>query len=334
MTTPETEFRSDQQIAIDFLSYLRSNLAEDAAYEVTPTRLTGGMDAQIYRYKLVGQDPRVLRILRPAREEEELLGQQFIHKVLNKHGVNTPVIHTVCSNRSILGGVFAIMDLLPGESLTAQTSEVQINILGESMAKLHELDVIPIIEELRRAGVGDELYLSPAVYQKYLDFANENLPWASELVDWLRDHLPLSEQDLSVIHGDYHAGNLIVDKGSLTGLLDWNFCIADPASDLANMMNNILIFVPQISVDIPLDQLEKGVTEVLKVYQAIRPINHERIKAFRVLHLLKILHFSTHYPTSSPEFMRSPESQLDYAVFIEQTTGLNVRSVALAPPAA
>ena len=46
---------------------------------------------------------------------------------------------------------------------------------------------------------------------------------------WLRDHLPLDAENLAVIHGDYHGGNLMFKNGSLSGVLDWSFCISGPA---------------------------------------------------------------------------------------------------------
>ena len=64
----EPEFRSDQQITADFLAYLQSESSDRVNYEVEPSRLTGGADARLYRYKLIEQEPRVLRILRPARD--------------------------------------------------------------------------------------------------------------------------------------------------------------------------------------------------------------------------------------------------------------------------
>ena len=114
MTAPclEAECKSDQQIAADFLSYLQSQVEGPVAYEVEPTRLTGGFDARLYRYQLVDQEPRALRIERPERKEEGLLYHQFVYQTLNQQGLKTPVIHHVCGDKSILGGVFAIMDLL------------------------------------------------------------------------------------------------------------------------------------------------------------------------------------------------------------------------------
>ena len=322
MPAPETEFRSDQRIAADFLPYLQSEFEDPVAYEVEPTRLTGGFDARLYRYKLVGQEPRVLRILRPAREAEELLRHQFVHQMMNQQGLKTPVIHRVCGDKSVLGGVFAVMDLVPGKPLIEQKPELHAKVLGESMATMHELDVRPIIESFRRAGVPDELFLSPVVDQKSLDFCEQNIPWASSLIGWLRDHLPLDGQDLSVIHGDYHGNNLMFENGSVSGVLDWAFRISDPALDLANTMNDYLVFVRQIDLPGSHRFWEQIVNEALKAYQAIRPLNHERIKAFRVLHLLGAL--TAGAAAVGPEFMRKPESQREYLALIEQKTGLKL----------
>ena len=322
----EPEFRSDQQISADFLSYLQSESSDRVAYEVEPTRLTGGFDARLYRYKLLGKEPRVLRILRPAREAEELLHHQCVHQILNQQGLKTPVIHRVCGDQSVLGGVFAVMDWLPGQTVSELAPELHAKAVGESMAAMHELDVRPIVDSFRRSGVPDEQFLSPAIHHKTLDFGEQKIPWASELIGWLRDYLPLDGEDLAVIHGDYHGGNLMFENGSVSGVLDWVFRISDPALDLASTMNDYLVFAPQIDPTLSPDCCEQFVDGVLKAYQVIRPLNHERIKPFRVFHLLSAL--AAGVAGAGPEFMREPESQREYLAFIEQTTGLR-----LSPPA-
>ena len=36
------------------------------------------------------------------------------------------------------------------------------------------------------------------------------------------------------VHGDLHPGNLVVDRGRLTGIIDWgDLCAGDPATDLS-----------------------------------------------------------------------------------------------------
>ena len=52
----EPEFRTDQQITADFLVYVQSEFSDCVAYEVEPTRLKGGNDARLYRYKLIDQE--------------------------------------------------------------------------------------------------------------------------------------------------------------------------------------------------------------------------------------------------------------------------------------
>ena len=318
----EPECRSDQQIAADFLSYLQSEASDRVAYKVEPMRLTGGFDARLYRYKLIGQEPRVLRILRPEREVEELLRHQFVHQILNRQGLKTPVIHFVCGDKSVLGGVFAVMDFLSGQTVSQLDPELHAKTVGESMAAMHELDVRPIVDSFRRSGVPDEQFLSPAIDQAVLDFVEQKLPWASELIGWLRDHLPMDGQDLVVIHGDYHGGNLMFENGSVSGVLDWAFRISDPALDLAHTMNDYLVFVRQIDPSASPDFWEQFVDGVLKAYQSMRPLNHERIKAFRVLHLLGPL--AAGAAGVGPEFMLEPESQREYLAFIERTTGFKL----------
>ena len=145
----ETDCRSDQQISADFLSYLQSGTSDRVAYEQEPTRLTGGADARLYRYKLIDQEPRVLRVLRPARQAEELMYLQLVPQKLNQQGLNAPVLHHVCGDQSVLGGVFAVMDLVPGQHLSAQPPEIHATVLGESMARMHALDVRPFVATFR-----------------------------------------------------------------------------------------------------------------------------------------------------------------------------------------
>ena len=304
------------------MAYLQSESPDRVSYEVEPSRLTGGNDARLYRYKLIDQEPRVLRVLRSARQAEELMYLQLVHQILNQQGLKAPVIHRICGDKSILGGVSAVMELVPGQNMFGLASELHAKVLGESMANMHGLDVKPIVESFRRAGVPDERFLSPAIHRKALDFFEKKVPWASELILWLWDHLPLGDGSLAVIHGDYHGGNLMFDNGSISGVLDWSFCVSDPAVDLAHAMNDYLIFAPQSELEVSSHLWEQIMDEALQAYQAIRPLNHEHIKACRVFHLFCAL--TAGLSGGGIEFMRKPESQCEYLAFIERTTGLTL----------
>ena len=87
---------------------------------------------------------------------------------MNHRGLKTPVIHHVCADKLVWGGVFADMDLVPGQPLMEQKPELHAKVLGQSMATMHELDVRPIGGSFRRACVPDEVFLSPVIDQHSL----------------------------------------------------------------------------------------------------------------------------------------------------------------------
>ena len=87
-------------------------------------------------------------------------------------------------------------------------------------------------------------------------------------------------------------------------------------------MNIYLVLSRQVDPAMSRQCLVQIMDEVLKAYQAIRPLNHERIKACRVADIFRFLVGSI--AGVGPEFMRKPESQREYLAFIEQTTGLRL----------
>ena len=143
---------------------------------------------------------------------------------------------------------------------------------------------------------------------------------------WLRGHLPLDGDELAVIHGDYHAGNVMLENGAVSGVLDWCFRISDPALDLASTINIYLIFTRQIDPTVSPDVCEQFVDRVLEAYQAISPLNHQRIKLFRVFHIFRVLVLGV--AGVGPEFLRKPSSQCEYLALIERTTGLTLSPTA------
>jgi aminoglycoside phosphotransferase (APT) family kinase protein len=60
-------------------------------------------------------------------------------------------------------------------------------------------------------------------------------PIVRAAIDWLRRDPPPEAQRVSVVHGDYRNGNVLVDPtGTIRGVLDWEMChLGDPIEDLA-----------------------------------------------------------------------------------------------------
>jgi len=91
-------------------------------------------------------------------------------------------------------------------------------------------------------------------------------------------------------------------------------------------MNIYLIFTRQIDPTVSPHVCEQFVDGVLEAYQANRPLNHERIKFFRVFHLFRVLALGV--AAVGPEFLRKPSSQCDYLAFIKRITGLTLSPTA------
>lgn len=108
--------------------------------------------------------------------------------------------------------------------------------LGRFVAALHAIPLAP----LRAAGLRDDDRGEVA------RVAERGLGWLAkvELPTGLRDRAaaileaplpPRRDDELVVVHGDLHAGNVLVDDaGAITAVIDWGDCAAgDPALDLA-----------------------------------------------------------------------------------------------------
>ena len=69
-------------------------------------------------------------------------------------------------------------------------------------------------------------------------------PIAQAALRWLRAHPPPPAQRLSVVHGDYRTGNLLVaPDGQIRAVLDWELAhTGDPLEDLAWSFNRVWCF--------------------------------------------------------------------------------------------
>jgi hypothetical protein len=71
-----------------------------------------------------------------------------------------------------------------------------------------------------------------ALRARFLDYGGDR-PILALALRWLEAHLP-SDVAPRLVHGDYRLGNLLVDCGRLSGVLDWELAHAgDPHEDLA-----------------------------------------------------------------------------------------------------
>lgn len=151
------------------------------------------------------------------------------------------------------GGDFIVMRRSPGATggnvFSAQTevSGDLIEVLAKSVASLHLLPPLEALGDLtssiRRDSWAKPIHLVVDEYlnEWYQIFTHSShTPSAAiaSLFGWLRTNRPSADGRPVLLHGDIGFHNMIIDRGQLTALVDWEFAhVGDPAEDLGYLRN-------------------------------------------------------------------------------------------------
>ena len=155
--TAQPEQETDR-LAARVLTYLREQFdRSDIAYELPLTHLLGGFETSIYQFRLRGvpselDRPLVLRLY-PARfDPDQAVWESQVQNVLAEQGHPVARVHLVCTDPSVLGGAFFVMDFVPGALLTTLPPQNMFHILGQAHAALHKSDPEPVVAALVEQG--------------------------------------------------------------------------------------------------------------------------------------------------------------------------------------
>jgi aminoglycoside phosphotransferase (APT) family kinase protein len=228
------------QISDKFIAYLRSELKEPTiGYESPLIRLEGGYETAIYRFSLKCAQEELskslaLRIYPGYYGTGNAVWESTIQNVLAGEGYPVPNVHFTCTDMTILGGAFIVMDFLPGKLMITAPTETIPELLGITHAALHNIDPQPLIEALGERGINED-NLGLSGQYKWLEEAGNKHSWAHDGVEWLIKNRPPDPEHPVLCHGDFHPLNILIQEGKVTGVLDWpGFHIADAVMDVAN----------------------------------------------------------------------------------------------------
>ena len=290
-------------IAHKLLAFLRVQRQDPAlAYAVYPTPIQGGYETQVYRFQLSDTGygdgrrlahPLLLRLY-PARfGAGNAVRESIVQTVLAAHGYLVPRVHSLCTDLSILGGAFFIMDFLPGAPLALAPPATVPALLGATQATLHRIDPAPLAAALTTHGQ-DIRHFQFDSRLADLQHRSAALPWLHGAVAWLIEQRPPAPPQLAVCHGDFHPFNVLAQDGVVTAVLDWpGFLIADPVQDLAATMVLMTIPVKQIGPTVGLDLSATGlaafVQHYLAAYQAAQPLDLTHLDYYQVVRCVSAL---------------------------------------------
>uniref|UniRef100_A0A3Q4HNC8 Acyl-CoA dehydrogenase family member 11 n=1 Tax=Neolamprologus brichardi TaxID=32507 RepID=A0A3Q4HNC8_NEOBR len=167
-----------------------------------------------------------------------------VQKVLFSVGFPVPQPLLYCADIEVIGTEFYLMqhvkgrifrDLrLPGVSPAERTALYVAAV--EVLAKLHSLDLPSLNLEAYGRGPGYCRRQVSTWTKQYTAAAHRDIPAMNELSDWLMKNLPASDNEVTLVHGDYRLDNLIFHptEAHVIAVLDWELSTTgQPLADLA-----------------------------------------------------------------------------------------------------
>jgi len=282
-----------QVVSEGLLAYIGSRVGREVSLASPLAPLEGGFETSSFRFQLTDAcgdlgdltGPQVLRLYPAFYGPHNAVWESSIQNVLAAAGFPVARARLLCTEMSVLGGAFYVMDCLPGRPLAAAPRDLVPELLGTMHAQLHEIAPGPVIGALERAGVDMGRCWMASRYD-WLASQAVAFPWVRPAVDWLAEHRPTEPASLSICHGDFHPFNLLYADGRITGVLDWpGFSLADPTYDVGNTLVILTIAAKHLtgSMDAFASVDWDLMAELyLAAYKTCRPLDRANLDYYRV----------------------------------------------------
>ena len=211
---------------------------------VGAAKLSGGASQETWSFDIVRPDGNIGAILRRAPQgygaaptrAAGLNAEATLMQLAYDAGLPSPRVLHVLQPQDELGTGF-IMARVEGETIArkilrddqfAQARPKLARQLGQVLAGIHGL-VLAQLPELRRMTATREIAELERDYRSF-DWPR---PVFELALRWLRDRDPGPPPEVTLVHGDFRHGNLIIGPDGVRAVLDWELAhTGDPMEDL------------------------------------------------------------------------------------------------------
>jgi aminoglycoside phosphotransferase (APT) family kinase protein len=253
----EIDPEQSQTLAPALLDLLGTRLGMQVGFEEAPRRLLGGNQTFVHTFRLARTDPPwdaplVLRILRPHRDESQVLFETVVQNALVPLA---PPVLLYDLDATLLGGAFQIMERASGRALlmgeigqdTQGLGMLRSFVIGfrhavfgpwprmlaETHARLHALPQEAVVDALDAVGMGERVNLARRIDRIEGPAEELGLVELRPVVTWLRESEPTLPGQRVVCHGDLFPNQVFVENGLVTQVIDWaDATLAPPEFDL------------------------------------------------------------------------------------------------------
>lgn len=207
-------------------------------------KLSGGASQETWSFDILHPDGNIGAILRrspqgygasPSRAAG-LDAEATLMRLAYEAGLPSPKVMHVLRPQDQLGIGF-VMQRIAGETIArkilrdeqfAQARPLLARRLGEVAAGIHKLDASKL-PGLRRMSAAKEIADLDREYRGF----NWPRPVFELALRWLRERDPGPSDEVTLVHGDFRHGNLIIGPDGLRAVLDWELAhLGDPMEDL------------------------------------------------------------------------------------------------------
>ncbi|WP_240198227.1 phosphotransferase family protein [Novosphingobium sp. P6W] len=169
-----------------------------------------------------------------------------VMRALAEHGYPVPRIHALCTDESVIGSWFYVMDFVEGrvfwnsrfENVAADERPLYFDAMNSTLALLHSFDPAALgLSDFGKQGNYFQRQIGRWSRQYEADAPIAGRDAAMDhLLKWLPANIPLTDE-VRLIHGDYRADNMVFHptEPRVIAVLDWELStLGNPLSDFVN----------------------------------------------------------------------------------------------------
>ena len=188
------------------------------------------------------------------REQSDLAEQFRVLRCLEATDVPAPRAYWYEADPTVLGAPAIVMERVVGEcpspwrragrdyyAAAAERGVLPVNFT-EALAAVHNVDWQSAgLGFLGVPGEGNDFALREIEkWQRLIvDSGHPGHPILTDLIGWLKHNAPSTER-LTLVHGAYRTGNVLIHEDQVSAILDWELqVIGDPMYDVAYMLTKL-----------------------------------------------------------------------------------------------
>ena len=197
--------------------------------------LTTGWETELYRFNIHYDEKgfsisrRFVARLYPGRRAARKAKHEYmVMKRLGRTEYPVPKVHELVTETNVLGVPFIIMDWLDGHNMMDDFLGTPMEELGPHIeafsnlfVDLHRVDPILVFPE---AGCFEDFqgYLDLVIKKTKKDLNKRGPSWLWPVLNWLEEQSQgVSAGRFSVLHRDFHPGNILVRPDGSHSIIDW-----------------------------------------------------------------------------------------------------------------